>query len=142
MTTITPELITDLKRDEGCVLHSYRDSLGIWTIGYGHAHVAPGLTWTQSQADAALVSDVTKIATELIAHLPWITSLSQVRQDALFNMAFNLGVDGVLGFHNTLSFIQHGDYNRAADNMLQSLWARQVHQRANRLAEMIRTNHR
>jgi lysozyme len=44
---------------------------------------------------------------------------------------------GLLGFKNTLKFIETGEYKKAADNMLLSKWAKQVGQRANRLAKMM-----
>lgn len=54
-------------------------------------------------------------------------------------MASNLGIRGLLGLANTLRFIKEGDYANAARNMLLSKWAKQVSQRAMRLAEMMRT---
>ena len=62
-----------------------------------------------------------------------------VRADALLNMAFNLGVDGLLGFYNTLSSVRAGDYDKAGDNMLASKWARQVKGRAVELAAQMKT---
>jgi lysozyme len=56
----------------------------------------------------------------------------------MINMCFNLGITGLCGFKNTLGMIQRKEYSKAADNMLQSKWARQVGKRANRLSEMIR----
>ena len=58
----TPELIVDLKRDEGCRLTAYKDGGGVWTIGFGHtgAGVAAHLCWTQGEAEAALVADVAR----------------------------------------------------------------------------------
>jgi lysozyme len=62
-----------------------------------------------------------------------------VRADALLNMAFNLGVDGLLGFVNTLRYVRGGNYELAADNMLASKWARQVKGRAVELAAQMKT---
>lgn len=140
--TIRPELIADLKRDEGCVLHAYPDPLthaDPWTIGYGHTgpEVHKGLLWTQADADNALRHDAQKHAEELVKSLPWVINLDPIRQDVLFNMAFNMGVKGLLKFKNTLAFIQIGKYKNAASNMLASLWTKQVGERADRLANMI-----
>lgn len=136
---IDPILIADLKRDEGLRLNAYKDTVGVWTVGYGHAHVAPGTVWTEVQAEAALISDVKKHNAELAKALPWITELDPVRRRVLQNMAFNLGVKGLLGFKNTLAMVQSGDYAGAARGMLNSLWAKQVKGRAVRLAEQMRT---
>lgn len=134
-----PELIAQLKIDEGCRLTAYKDTVGVWTVGYGHAHVPPGTVWTQAQAEAALVQDVLEHNAKLAARIPWITQLDPVRRRVLQNMAFNLGVDGLLGFKNTLEYVRTGQYDKAADGMTNSLWARQVKGRAVRLARQMRT---
>lgn len=142
---IDPQLIADLKRDEGLVLKAYQDTVGVWTIGYGHAHVQPGTVWTQEQAEAALRQDVAKHNKELDEALPWAIRLDPVRRRVLQNMAFNLGLGsavtgkGLLGFKNTLEFVRTGQYDRAADGMLASKWAKQVKGRADRLAQQMRT---
>lgn len=137
--TVDPILIADLKRDEGLRLKAYKDTVGVWTVGYGRAHVAPGTVWTQEQAEAALIEDVRKHNVELEKAIPWIVKLDPVRRRVLQNMAFNLGVKGLLGFKNTLAMVQSGDYAGAARGMLNSLWAKQVKGRAVRLAEQMRT---
>lgn len=142
---VDPVLIADLKRDEGLVLKAYQDTVGVWTIGYGHAHVQPGTVWTAEQAETALRQDVIEHNAELAAALPWITGLDPVRRRVLQNMAFNLGVGnadtgkGLLGFKNTLEFVRVGQHDRAAAGMLASKWAKQVKGRAVRLAEQMRT---
>lgn len=140
-----PELIEQLKIDEGVRLTAYKDTVGVWTVGYGHAHVAPGTVWTQAQAEKVLVEDVIEHNARLAAALPWVNDLDPVRRRVLQNMAFNLGVGdaekgtGLLGFKNTLRMIREGAYGAAADNMLQSKWAKQVKGRAVRLANRMRT---
>lgn len=142
---VDPQLVSDLKRDEGLRLKAYKDTVGVWTIGYGHAHVAPGTVWTQAQAEAQLVKDIIKHNEELAQALPWVVRLDPARRRVLQNMAFNLGIGsaargtGLLGFKNTLALIQAGEYEKAAANMLKSKWAGQVGNRAKRLAETMRT---
>ena len=132
------QLIEDLKRDEGLRLTAYKDTVGVWTVGYGHAHVAPGTVWTREEAERMLRLDAAKHGMELEKRAPWIASLDPVRRRVLWNMAFNLGVNGLLGFKNTLAMIQRGEYAKAADAMLKSKWSRQVGQRAQRLANQMR----
>lgn len=134
-----PELIAALKQDEGLRLTAYKDTVGVFTIGYGHAHVAPGTVWTQAQAEAALIEDVKEHNAKLLKALPWVANLDPVRRRVLQNMAFNLGVDGLLGFKNTLEAVRTGRYNQAASGMLNSLWAKQVKGRAVRLAQEMLT---
>jgi len=137
--TPDPELIAALKTDEGCRLTAYKDTVGVWTVGYGHAHVAPGTVWTQAQAEAQLIADVAKHNAELAEKLPWVASLDPVRRRVLQNMGFNLGVNGLLGFKNTLEAVRTGRYNQASAGMLASLWAKQVKGRAVRLAHEMLT---
>ena len=137
--SVDPELISQLKIDEGCRLTAYKDTVGVWTVGYGHAHVQPDTVWTQEQAEKQLIEDVARHNLELLRRLPWVAGLDIVRQRVLFNMGFNLGIDGLLGFKNTLEFVRTGQYAKAADGMLASKWAKQVGQRAVRLAQHMRT---
>ncbi len=140
---MTPHLVDDIKRDEGCRLKAYEDTLGIWTIGYGHAHVAPKTIWTQAQCDAALATDIEHAESLLDAHAPWWRSLNDARQDVMVNLCFNMGwgdgAHGLSSFHNTLGHIQAGRYAEAAQGLLASRWAAQVHGRATRLAEQLKT---
>ena len=76
---------------------------------------------------------------QLTSLLPCFEALDTVRQMVLVDMAFNLGVHGLIAFHDTLSLISQGNYQRAGAEMLNSAWAKQVGARATRLAEMMRT---
>lgn len=148
--SVDPILIADLKRDEGLRLRAYPDPLtggAPWTIGYGHTgpEVVPGLVWTKEQCERALVCDIEEHNAKLARHLPWVARLDPARRRVLQNMAFNLGVGepggskGLLGFKNTLGMIERGEYERAGDAMLRSLWAKQVGKRAVRLSNTMRT---
>ena len=134
-------LIAELRRDEGVRYTPYKDTLGIDTVGVGHNLKACPLDFTYPLTDAnvdyILACDLGKVFEDLDKHLPWWASLSQARQRVLANMAFNMGINGLLTFKNTLSEIQRGHYQIAANNMLASKWAKQVGQRANRLAKMM-----
>lgn len=135
----TANLIPDLERDEGLRLTAYQDTVGAWTIGYGHAHVHAGTVWSGETAFAMLRADVAHAEAALDAQLPWWRQLDDVRQDVIANMAFNMGVTTLSQFHNTLAAMKAGDWNKAAAGMLASQWARQVGARATRLAAQMRT---
>lgn len=138
MNTNDLELIKELRRDEGVVDHAYQDSLGYWTIGVGRLiDKRKGGKLTDEEIDYLLMNDVKECVADLDKNLPWWRSLSDARRRVLVNMRFNLGMAGLLGFKNTLKFIETGEYKRAASNMLLSKWAKQVGQRANRLAKMM-----
>lgn len=136
-------LIPDLMRDEGLRLSAYLDPLSGGepvTIGYGHTgNVHLGTVWTQAQAEQMLIADTTHTIAALDAQLPWWRDLSDVRQDVLVNMGFNLGVTGLCQFRNTLAAMKAARWAQAAAGMLSSQWARQVHARADRLAEQMLT---
>jgi lysozyme len=142
-----PLLIEQLKIDEGLRLVAYQDTVGVWTIGYGHTgpEVKRGLVWTREKAETVLIEDVIAHNAKLAAALPWVSDLDPVRRRVLQNMAFNLGIGdavkgtGLLGFKNTLRMIQTGFFSDAAANMLQSKWAKQVKARAVRLSNRMRT---
>jgi lysozyme len=139
----TQFLLADIKRDEGCSLTAYPDTLNIWTVGYGHAHVPPNTVWTQQQCDDALESDVDKAIGLLDAHAAWWRTLSDPRQDVMVNLCFNMGwgdgAHGLSSFHNTLAFIEAQQFDKAAGGLLASKWATQVKGRAIRLAQELRT---
>jgi lysozyme len=142
----TPFLCDDLKHDEGCELVAYQDTLGIWTIGVGHAHVAEGTAWTQAECDAQLAADIAHAEGLLTANASWWRGLSHPRQDVMVNLCFNLGwgdgTKGLSSFKNTLRFIEAGDYADAAKGLLASKWAKQVKSRATRLAAQMETGAR
>lgn len=133
-------MIKELRRDEGVVSHAYQDHLGYWTIGVGRLiDKRRGGKLRKSEIDMLLSNDIDEFAASLDKHLPWWRTLDGVRQRVILNMAFNLGVNGLLGFKNTLAYVKAGNYEKAASNMLLSKWARQVGNRAKRLSEMMRT---
>lgn len=137
--SVNTVIVSELIRDEGMVLSAYRDSLGYLTIGVGRLiDSRRGGGITEQEAIYLLSNDIDRVKVELDIRLPWWTTLSNVRQRVLVNMAFNLGISGLLKFRNTLQAIQDGRYEDAAQGMLKSKWAGQVGDRALRLAKMMR----
>ena len=142
------DLQEQLIRDEGVKLFVYDDAndnpvvpgytlVGHPTIGIGRALDTRGIT----MAEALYLNndDIKDVQNGLLDSLPWLANLDVVRFAALENMAFNLGVNGLLEFTETLAAIKQGNYDLAAEDMLQSEWAQQVGDRAKRLAEQIKT---
>lgn len=140
---MTPFLAGDIAQDEGLRLEAYTDTLGIWTVGYGHAHVAPKTVWTHEQANVALRADIDQTIGLLDKNIPWWRNLNDARQDVMVNLCFNMGWGdgkrGLSSFKNTLAAIDAGNFTKAADGLLASKWATQVHGRATRLATQMRT---
>lgn len=129
-----------LSLHEGRIPHVYQDSLGYWTIGVGHlVDKRMGGKLPDHIIDALLDYDIKEHSDGLLKAAPWVANLDEVRKAVLFDMAFNLGVEGLLRFKITLELIKDGKYKEAAKAMLQSRWASQVGMRARRLAEMMET---
>ncbi len=133
-------IIRSLRGEEGEVLHEYKDHLGYSTIGVGRLiDKRKGGGITEEESAYLLNNDVTKIVEQLDKRLSWWKKLDDARKGVLVNMAFQMGVDGLLGFKNTLNMIESGQYEAAARGMLQSKWALQTSSRAKRMAEQMRT---
>ena len=140
----TAFLILDLERDEGFRSTAYPDPISHgepWTIGYGDTHgVTEGMTTTQGEALAKLATNIKGVCDQLDAELPWWRTLSDLRQDVLANMAFNMGVEKLLTFNTLLGLVKAGDFAGAAADMLTTLWAREVGNRAVRLSRQMASN--
>jgi len=132
-------LIDQLKRHEGVSKWAYEDHLGYITVGVGRC-LDPeiGLGLSEKEIDYLLQNDIERCYKELEC-LSWFPDLDPIRQEALVNMVFNLGLTRFLQFKKTLAYMAEGRYPEAADEMLDSKWARQVKNRAIELSEMIRT---
>lgn len=128
-------LAKQLDIDEGRRKKLYRDTVGKLTGGVGHNFDDKGLS--DAVIDLLLDEDIDDAIADLDRALPWWRNMSDRRQQALANMSFNLGITKLLGFKNTLRYMQDGQYELAARGMLASLWARQVGDRAKRLAKMM-----
>jgi lysozyme len=135
-------LIAELRRDEGVRYVPYLDTATPpnETVGVGfnlNAHALPA-GWTYPLSDAQVNQLLSQTLQDTFAaldsHLPWWRQMDPVRQRVIANMAFNIGVAGLLTFHNTLLAMQRGSYAVAAAGMLASQWAKQVGARAQRLA--------
>ena len=114
-----------LVRHEGLRLKPYRCTAGRLTIGIGRNLDDCGIS--QSEAYVMLINDIMNCEKQLQSKIPDIyNGLDEVRKSVLLNMCFNLGINGLLGFKNTLAFVKVGDWERAANNMLVSKWAKQV----------------
>lgn len=140
-----------LVRHEGLRLKPYRCTAGKLTIGYGRNLDDCGIS--QTEAYVLLENDIQNCEKQLVDEIPEIYyGLDEVRKSVLLNMCISipqsrfaplrepcyLGINGLLGFKNTLAFVKAGDWERAANGMLASKWAKQVGRRAIELSELMR----
>ena len=125
-------LIDRIKKHEGFVGTSYDDSLGIPTIGYGTR-----LPLTKQESEMILVHRLNQKIDELTIKKPIVLRLSKNLQDALYEMAYQMGVDGLIKFKNMWIAIEQEDYKKASVEALDSLWAKQTPHRAKKIAKII-----
>jgi len=117
----------------------YRDTVGKLTIGWGRNLDDVGIN--AEEADGMLVNDMRSAMNDLLRTFRWFMALDSVRQAALVNIRFNLGLTRLLTFQKALRAMAAGNYALAADEFFDSKWARQVGQRAVELCAQIRTGH-
>ncbi len=133
-------LVAALERDEGFRGQAYRDTEGVLTIGHG-LNIDPehGGGITEQESRLLLRSRAYRYFEELKRHVPNLEGRSAPVQEALANMHYNMGINRLLGFKKMLAAVEAGDYAKAADEALDSKWARQVGERANRIADLLRS---
>ena len=107
------------------------------TIGVGRNLDSLGIT--EEEALYLLNNDIERCDKELLYNFKWYPDLCRVRQDAMINLCFNLGITRLKTFKKALAAMKEGDYNLAADEFLDSKWADQVGYRALEVSDMIRT---
>jgi lysozyme len=130
---------TMLVVDEGLRLKPYRDTVGKLTIGVGRNLDDVGIS--EDEAFYMLENDIQKAiqdATDIFGTSVWL-SLDEVRQAVIIDMLFNLGKPRFLTFRKFIQAVKEGDFEKAAKEMFDSRWAKQVKDRAERLAYMMRT---
>jgi lysozyme len=125
-----------LRRDEGTRRKPYRDSVGKLTIGVGRNLDDVGLN--DEEIEYLLANDIDRAATAARDLVAAFDSLSETRKAVLVNMAFNLGQAKLGGFKNFLAAVEQGRFDDAAREMLDSVWAQQVGNRALRLSAQMR----
>jgi len=144
--------LEQLKKHEGFRKRVYKCTAGRNTIAFGYnldanplklprARIAEMLTQgvTKQEAEGLLMQCVEQVTEQLTQRLSWFEYLNEARQAVLINMAFNLGIGGLMQFKGTLHAVSVLDFDMAAKGMLASRWASQVHGRANELALQMRT---
>jgi lysozyme len=129
-------LATRTKLHEGFRRKPYQDTVGKLTVGYGRNLDDVGIS--EQEAEFMLMNDLNGallVARGLVDHFD---QLADHRQEALVEMAFNLGATRLAKFHNMIAAVEAGDFEKAADEMLDSLWAKQVKGRAKELSDLMR----
>ena len=132
---ITQALIDSVKLGEGTRLKPYRCTAGKLTIGVGRNLDDVGIS--MEEAEYLLMNDL-KRAEKEAEKFSVYKKLNQARKDVLIEMVFNLGFARLSGFKKMFAALEKGNYDEAANQMLDSNWHRQVGKRAERLAYFMR----
>lgn len=131
------KLIDRLTCAEGYRDMPYTDTTGNTTIGIGHNLTAKGLT--RKQINMILEDDIDEALDFVYDNFYlWFPCLDDVRQRVITEMVFNIG-SKILQFKIFLGAVATGQYEKAASAMLDSLWAKQVGNRAKKLSAMMLT---
>jgi len=133
---MTDALLEQLIRHEGKRAKPYMDTVGKLTIGVGRNLSDVGLR--EDEILYLLNNDVDECVADL-ATFPWFARLDAIRQRVVIDLRFNLGPTRFRTLKRTLRLIDQGDYDGAANALRNSLWAKQVKGRADRLIQMMRT---
>jgi lysozyme len=143
------KLAADLRRDEGKEprkfwgkpgLQPYVDTEGHLTIGYGRL-IDPALGGgiSEEEAEYLLQNDMRKKAiSELDKGFPWWCDMPEPAQRGLANMCFQLGLPRLKKFKKTLAYLEAGNFGEAAVECLDSRWAKQTPERAQRISRLFR----
>lgn len=140
--TIDPQLLADIKSGEGCKLTAYRDTEGLWTIGYGHLLDQSvdwtGHTTTQAVADKLLLSDILDALHQAQNEPIWVFFNTPCRQNAVTELVFNMGEKHWETFKLCWGAIHVGNWLTVSEQLLESAWAKEVGPtRAGRIASYL-----
>lgn len=132
-------IIARLVEDEGEVLHAYKDSRDLLTIGVGRL-IDPkkGGGITREESRYLLANDIRKWMA-IAGQWPWFDDLDWQRQGVLICMLHQLGAKGVAGFRKMLEAIGTKDYEAASAEMLSSSWRKQTPKRCELMARVMRS---
>jgi len=125
-------LIERIGVNEGFRSKPYQCSEGVWTVGHG-------LTWlTEEESLHILAGRISQLHLRLLDDLYWYKDIPPEIQGVVIEMCFQMGFVGFCKFKKAIANMKESNWKGAADEMLDSLWAKQTSNRANRLADIVR----
>ena len=132
-----------LTEDEGCKYEIYLDHLGYKTFGIGHLCKATdpendlevGSEVSRERVDECFLNDIEKVIEDCIILYDDFYTLPDEAQLIVANMMFNLGRPRLTNFIRMRKAVNEGNFAEAKIQMLDSKWAKQVPNRAERLSE-------
>lgn len=133
MKMTNEDIKASIKKEEGLRLDCYDDGFGTLTIGYGHS-LARGSKISLKAAETIFEDDF-QLACDAYQTLG--LDLDDVRRSVVIDMIFNLGLTGIKKFDHFLFAMRYKDWVRAANELMDSQYARQVPNRAKRNRDKI-----
>ena len=140
------KLREEIAADEGEVHEIYLDHLGLPTFGIGHlvrdddpeSGLPVGTPVDDDRVVSAFESDIETVLSDCNKLYSDFDDLPEEAQRVIANMMFNMGRPRLSKFKGMKSGVDARDWNRAADEMVDSRWYRQVTNRADRLVTRVR----
>ena len=129
-------LFNRIKVHEGFRNKVYKCTEGFDTIGFGFA--IKDLELDEDIAEQILMDKLDKLTHKIQDKFPWVEMAPDTVGEVLVEMAYQMGVSGVSKFKRTLKYMEHHNWTRAAEEMLDSKWHRQTPNRAKELSNIIR----
>ena len=139
------KLREELTFDEGCIDKIYLDHLGYATFGIGHLVLEAdpehgqevGTPVSEERIKECFERDIQNVCNDLDRNISWWRDLPEDLVLVIANMCFNLGINRLLNFKNFLAAMEEREWDKAAVEMLDSRWAKQVGPRAIRLKDRV-----
>ena len=131
------KLSEQLKIDEGVRYNPYKDSVGILTVGVGRNLEA--IQFSDDEIELMLANDIIRARAACAGLFTNFNTIPIDKQDALINMAFNLGKRGLSQFVNMIAAVNRNDWAGVARAATGSLWYKQVGDRAKRIVNVFLT---
>ena len=131
------DLINRIKHHEGFRSKVYKCTEGYDTIGYGFA--IKDLELDEDLAEEILIRKLEKLIKRVRAKFDWLDSVPHEVQGVLVEMSYQMGLSNVSKFKKALHAMQMLQWKQAADEMLDSRWAKQTPNRAKELSNIIRS---
>jgi len=129
------KLTNQIIRHEGVQLKPYKCPAGYLTIGAGRNLEGKGITF--QEAMDLLQNDIDDCCDDLVDIFSQFAILPENIQHVLVDMRLNLGPNGFREFKKMIQAVKDRDWQGMKENMIMSLWYRQVGDRSKNLVKMV-----
>jgi lysozyme len=126
------KLLESILKHEGFRAKPYQCTEGVWTIGHGITSI------TYDESKHIVQGRIASIRKSILANREHLLNCPDEVLNVLTEMAFQMGIAGLMNFKNTLSALENEDYITASEEMLDSKWAIQTPERAKQMSNIIR----